>query len=341
MEAEIRIKRLTIHQIEKQQSVLEAHLKTSKGLIPIDEKVDFLVEKLNDAFRNDEKVVRTEFLEEEEEEEVFQKSLKSFVESETDELFYKFSINALKKMKKILQSTTLATGGYFVFVNYQYGDGSYVGVFIVRDSKEVIFNRNDEDNFEVNMTTIINTDKLAMAVRIDSGRLEENKDRYLQFTHKLSSTSNYFSEWIEADLLDKSEDDTKALISLINGLTEFPINPETGERYGGEEFRIKVYDHINSAGRVVRLSELGKTFWNDSNYLTNYIDENEIQINHQFQAVSTILGRLKKYEIKSGKVKLSFSRADIENGTINVGNDDQIIISDSALRRKYDELNGQ
>lgn len=85
---------------------------------------------------------------------------------------------------------------------------------------------------------------------------------------------------------------------------------------------------------------MGKTFWDDSNFLTDYIDENNINISHQFQAVSTILGRLKKYEIKSGKVKLSFSRADIENGTINVGNDDQIIISDSALRRKYDDLNG-
>lgn len=334
----MKIKRITIHQIEKKQGVSEAHLVTSDSLISIDDKVQFLVEKLNDAFKKDEKVIRTEFLEDED---LFQKSLRMFADKVNNDAFYKYTTESIKRIVKLLQATPLATGGYFVFVNYKYRNIDYSGVFIVRDSEEVIFNRNDKNIFVVNKTTIINTDKLAMAVRIDLDRLSKKQDRYLQFTHKLSSASNYFSEWIEANLLDKSVDDTKALIKLIDGLTNFPVDPETGNSFDSDKFREKVFDHINSSGRVVRLRELGKTFWDDSNFLTDYIDENNINISHQFQAVSTILGRLKKYEIKSGKIKLSFSRADIESGRVKVGNDNQIIITNMTLRTKFDELDGQ
>lgn len=333
----MKIKKITIHQIEKKQGVSEAHLITSKHLIPVGNNVQFLVEKLNDAFKKDEKVVRTEFLEDED---LFQKSLRTFANTRNNDSFYKYTTESIKRIVKLLQASPLATGGYFVFVNYDYRNIDYSGVFIVRDSEEVIFNRNDKNTFVVNKTTIINTDKLAMAVRIDLDRLAKKQDRYLQFTHKFSNTSNYFSDWIEANLLDKSADDTKALISLIDGLTEFPIDPETGNDFESEIFRAKLFDHINSSGRVVRLSELGKVFWDDSNFLTDYIDKNNINISHQFQAVSTILGRLKKYEIKSGKIRLSFSRADIESGRINVGNNNQIIITNEALRTKFDELYG-
>ncbi|WP_405294745.1 nucleoid-associated protein [Algibacter sp. Ld11] len=333
----MKIKRITIHQIKKKQGVSEAHLVASDDLIPIDDKVEFLVEKLNDAFKKDEKVIRTEFIEDQD---LFQKSLRRFAKDINDDSFYKYTTTSIKRIKKLLQATPLATGGYFVYVNYKHRKINYSGVFIVRDSEEVIFDRNDKNTFVVNKTTIINTEKLAMAVRIDLDRLIKKQKRYLQFTHKLSSTSNYFSEWIEADLLDKSADDTKALISLIDGLTEFPIDPETGDNFDSEKFREKVFDYINSSGRVVRLRELGKTFWDDSDFLTDYIDENDISISHQFQAVSTILGRLKKYELKSGKIKLSFSRADIESGRVDIGNDDQIIITNEALRTKFDELYG-
>ncbi|WP_111308674.1 nucleoid-associated protein [Confluentibacter sediminis] len=332
----MKIKRLTIHQIEKNQGVLEAHLTTSDGLISVDEEVIFLSERLNDTFRKDEKVIRTEFLEDED---LFQKSLKDFASKKNDKSFYEFSKSSILRVKKLLQSSNFATGGYFVFINYEYRKSEYVGVFIVRDSEEVIFNKKGQNTFVVNKTTVINTDKLAMAVRVDIGRLSNKEDRYLQFTHKLASTSNYFSDWIEANLLDRSADDTKALIKLIDDLTEFPIDPETGVEFDSEMFREKVFNYINSSGRVVRLRELGKTFWDNSDFLTTYIDEHGINMNHEFQAVNVILSRLKKYEIKSGKIKLTFSRADIESGRVDIGNNNQIIITNETLRAKFDELN--
>lgn len=331
------VRKSIIHLIDKEQSV-NPSLQLSTSLMIIEDNVIRLTEKLNDAFRKDEKVLKTEFTIDNAL--AFQSAVREFVVNSSIDSFIAFSENSISRMIDLLTGNNLATGGYFVYTEYLYRNINYLGVFIVRDEEEIIFKRDDQGAFEVNTTTIVNTNKLAMAVRIDVDKLRGNEQRYLHFTKKQVHLSQYFFDWIEADLAERSAEDTQKLIALINhlGIDEMPINPNNNEKYTPDEFRTKLYDNILSTGRIVRIRDISKTFWDDDDFLTNKFEELQIEISSEFQAPENSLKKLKKYEIISGKIKLVFSQNDIDQGTISLGDGNQIIIESEELVRKFNSL---
>ena len=329
--------KIIIHLIDKEQGDAPS-LIASTNLLEINDNVNNLTERLNDSFRRDENVLKTEFTQDSH---AFQIGVRNYADDNSNDVFFEFSNSSISRIVDLISGINLATGGYFVYITYVYRNTNYLGVFVVRDIEQIIFNKEDNsDTFVVDTTTVINTDKLAMAVRIDMDRLINGVPRYLHFTKKQSHQSKYFIDWIEAELADKSADDSNALIHLINGLSddEFPINPETNIRYESEEFRRQLSNHINSSGKIVRIKELGLTYWNDEDFLINKAEELGLVINGEFQGVDKILKRLNSYEIKSGKVKLVFSQKDIDNGTVYKGEANQIIINSEELSQAFDEL---
>ena len=329
--------KIIIHLINKEQGT-DPILIPSANLLVVNENVDNLTERLNDSFRKDEKVLKTEF---KENRLAFQNGVRNYSNQNSDNLFINFSNDSLTRMIDLLSGVNLATGGYFVYINYIYRNINYLGVFVVRDIEQIIFDKpEDSDNFTVDTTTVINTDKLAMAVRIDLDRLINNQPRYLHFTKKQTHQSRYFIDWIEAELADKSSDDTLALIHLINSLNddELPINQETNQRYESEDFRRHLLNHINSSGKIVRIKELSNTYWQNEDFLIDRAEELGLAINGEFQGVDKYLRRLNAYEIKSGKVKLIFSQKDIDDGIIFKGDNNQIIINSEELSNAFDNL---
>jgi nucleoid-associated protein len=329
-------KRITIHQIKKKQGITYTELIPSNSLIKIDENVENLIEKLNNSFSKEEKVIRTEFLEEVND---FQRTLKEFNDNKTDELFYEFTKSSINRINDLLTGVNLATGGYFVFTEYVYLKKHYAGVYLVRDTEEIVFDRSaDGKSFVIDKTTVINTKNLAMAVRVDLGKFLKNEERYVHFTFKQADISEYFVTWIEVHLSNRSDTDTKALIALLNKIDPYPKDPDTNKAYEGEKFRNKVFDYIQSVGRVVKINELSTTFWGNPNYLSKIAEELGYDIDGEFRATSSILSRLKKYKISSGKISLGFSKSDIDNGRIYSGDGSLLIIDDLALKGKFDHI---
>ncbi len=332
----MKLKKAIIHLIDKEQG-LGPKIDESKGILNIDDNTSELAERLNEAFKKDEKVLKTEFVNDKN---TFQSKINDFSKDNSIENFMDFAKVSLKRIADLMTGSNFATGGYFVYMEYEYRNTNFIGVFMVRDSEEIIFKKSDNNNYTVNTTTIVDTSKLAMAVRVDLSKYSNKEKRYLHYTKRQRHQSDYFIEWIEADLAEKSDDDTKALVKIIDSLApnEIPINPTTGENYNSEEFRNHLYDHINSSGRLVRIRDLSRTYWDDENFLMEKAEEEKIEINGEFQAALMILKRLKKYEIRSGKIKISFSKADKDRGRIRRGDDNQIIIDSNELRTKFDEL---
>ncbi|PHR48044.1 MAG: hypothetical protein COA32_05825 [Fluviicola sp.] len=332
----MQLKKAIIHLIDKEQGQ-GPRIDKSSSTLNIDDNTKDLVERLNEAFKKDEKVLKTEFVEEKN---VFQSTVEVFSKDKSVEKFMDFAEASLIRMADLMTGNNFATGGYFVFMEYEYRNVNYLGVFMVRDSEEIIFKKSDSNNYTVNTTTIVDTSKLAMAARVNLSLYSNNETRYLHYTKRQQHQSDYFIDWIEADLAEKSVDDTKALLRIFNSLgpNELPFKPNSEERYGSEEFRNRLYDHINSSGRLVRVKDLSRTFWDDEDFLVNRAEAEEIDINGEFQAALRILKQLKKYEIKSGKIKVSFSKADKEDARVRPGNRNQIIIESQELRVKFDEL---
>ena len=329
-------KRITIHQIKKRQGIVYTQLIPSDSLIKIDENVENLIDKLNNAFSKEEKVIRTEFLEDAKD---FQRTLKEFNGNRIDNIFYDFTKSSIDRINDLLTGVNLATGGYFVFTEYIYLQRHYVGVYLVRDTEEIVFDRSkDGKSFVIDKTTVINTKNLAMAVRVDLGKLLNGGERYVHFTFKQADISEYFVTWIEVHLSNRSDTDTKALIKLLNKIDPYPNDPDTDKVFEREKFRNKVFDYIQSVGRVVKLSELSSTFWQNPNHLSGIAEELGYDIDGEFRATSSILSRLRKYKISAGKISLGFSKSDIDNGRIYPGEGSLLIIDDLTLKGKFEHI---
>jgi nucleoid-associated protein len=226
-----------------------------------------------------------------------------------------------------------------VYSHYESHGRNYLAIFIVRDAEKVIFKHDPiRKIFVVNTTTIIDTDKLSMACRIDLDKLQNKEDRYLQFTnYKQQEISDYFVNWLEASQVSKIAEDTKSFLKIIDNI-DIPIDPDTDEEYEEDKFRSNLHRMVISAGGILRVKEISAQFWDDENHLFEYIEENDININGEFRVSKTIFNRLNKFEVTTGKIKLSFSKGEWKNGTVRKGDKNQIVIESSILRAKIDAL---
>jgi nucleoid-associated protein len=332
------VTKLVIHEIEKRQGIQEAHLTLSKKLIVNNNRTLKLVEQLNKSFTIESKVVRTEF--EEKERHKFKRDLDVFLENYGESDFLEFSASTIDELASLMRISPFAVGGYYVYANYTNLGREYFAVFIIRDAERLLFRRNQDDTgFVIDETKIVDTNKLAMACRIDLEKYSNDDIRYLHFTnYNQRDISEYFIQWIEASLVDKSKEDTVELLSILKNV-DLPVDPETEEEYEEDKFRTKIFDHVNSTGKVVRLRELGANFWDDENFLLNYVEEHDIEINNEFRAIGSVLNRLKKYEIASGNLKVSFKQSDLNERNLRPGDGvNTIIIESAALRNKLDDL---
>lgn len=332
----MRIKFICVHQLKKKQHEGDVSVDLTSSLIPIDDNVQLLTEQMNMAFTKDDRVVRTEFSAPSG---VFQQQLQTFTANQTEENFLNFSRSAMGRLEDLVRGRVGATGGYLVFINYVYRKENMVGVFLVRDAQRVIFNKDQANNtFKIDTRTVINTDKLAMAARIKIDSWKAGNERYHHFTFKATSHSDYFADWVEAELLERSTEDTKLLLSLLKKISPLPTDPETGDEFESDKFLKTVHEFIQSSGKTVRLSDLGRTFWSEPDILLDYIDENNIQINSEFQAAPAILRRFINYEAKSGHLRLLFSHSDWGNKVRLGDNQSQVIIDDQSIRDRIEAM---
>ena len=103
-------------------------------------------------------------------------------------------------------------------------------------------------------------------------------------------------------------------------------------------FRKKVHDYIGSAGGIINIKDISKHFWDDEDLLSNFISDNNITIDMEFRSTNKIIDQLNKYTVESGKLKLSFSRKDYNQGVVKRGKNNQVIIEDEHLYSKFDDL---
>jgi len=334
---QMKAKRTIIHGIRKEKNVNEGHLQTSKAHLAENAATNLLGEKLNKTFQRDKKVIRSEF---ESGPLAFQKGVATMKGASSDKAFVKWSLESMKRLKDLISSAPLATGGYLVFMEFEMDSIDFVGVYFVRDSQMVSFHLKD-NTYQIDLETVVDTSQLAMAARINLNRHRNGEDRYLEFTFSGPVKSDYFAKWVEVSLQEKSAEDSEALVKLLDLLPELPIDPETGAAYEGDKFRKHVLSHINSVGGTVRLNEVSKAYWDDEDYLADFARKENIPISHEFQAVDNIIKQLQKYKMKSRSLELAFAKSDLDSGRVLQGEQpDHVIIKDSKIRGALNELLG-
>ena len=219
--------------------------------------------------------------------------------------FITFSKDVLPDLKTRMDSIHQSKGGYIVFVELTNQNENFFVVFVVRDKTGKQFSYKD-NIMQINEVIHIDTNKLAMACRINIGSYQDAKDRYLSFLSTTQDeTSKYFQRWIGAEAQSKSTEDTKAFRKIINNI-DIPKN-EDGTTISKEKFREKIFDICTkSYSKNINLRIISEEVWKDPDYVSNYAANHDIIINDEFTADEKELSKLKRYSITSDGIKLDF-----------------------------------
>lgn len=235
---------------------------------------------------------------------LFHKKFNDYLNS-TKKDFISLSKDVLPDLKTRMDSIPQSKGGYVIFAEITSQNEEFFVIFVVRDKAGKQFSYKD-NTMQINEVIHIDTNKLAMACRINVQSYQNEKDRYLAF---LSTTqdeaSKYFQKWVGAEAQSKSQEDTKALRNIINNI-EIPVD-ENGTAVSREKFRERLYELCSKKhSKNINLRAVSEEVWRDPDYISNYASQNGIIINDEFTADDAELKKLHKFSIFSDNIKLDF-----------------------------------
>lgn len=325
----MQVHKLIIHEIAKEENQTEkADLHLSEEILKIDvAEIDF-IDKLNKKYRTLRQSNGTF-----ENEEGFHEEMKEYFRIKSDESFLDFTTKTMRDLRPLIKRIAPAKGGYVIFADYE-DSGKFLGIFIVRNKTgNRLIKKEGDKSFQINYSLHVDLENLHMACRINRERYNNSETSYITFINKTNIDSQYFIYWIGASDIINDKEDTHSLLSILKSIA--PPKGEDGKPISSSDFIKNVYTLIKSTprGNYIDLKQISNAFYNDENFITDYAQDNDIQINHTFKPDNSELRKFVDIKVKSNKIDLSFPQEYVETGVISIkGN--QIIINSEDLVAK-------
>lgn len=334
------LNKIVIHELLKVRGQNVAETFISNSLLPINQTTFNLVEKLNSSYNSD-KIMYAVF--DEQPDRFFPLNFREYKNSlQTDDLFLDFTRLIINNLRDLIRLVNLATGGFFVFTEYNINGVDFFGAFLIRDTKGVIFNKNeDEHRVEIDTINYMNTEKLAMASRIHIPKFLSDDGRYITFMRKgQPDVADYFIQWISASQPESSKHFTERLYDLVS-VMPLPFDFETGEQLDINTFRDKVVKYVKDRGKMVDLNDMGNHFYEDENIFITHRDLNDFEIDNVFRADNVSLNKFNQLDVKADGIQLKFSRGAYSSEKVRPGEGNLVIIESAALRAELINQAGQ
>jgi nucleoid-associated protein YejK len=195
-----------------------------------------------------------------------------------------------------------------VYADYTDRGNHFFSIFLIRDKLDENFIQKD-GVITIDEVIHVDTDKLAMACRINiesyQSYTQGDSGTYLGFISiKQPDTSIYFLDWIGAEKKERSTEDSRNLVKILNGI---PVPQENGKAMGKDNFRKKAYDAIRSFGTSpININSLSAVLFGDDSIINAYAEENNIILNTEFVSDKKTVKRLVSYYINADGIELQF-----------------------------------
>lgn len=329
------VQKVIIHELIKNQGETSARDFLTNAVLDLNEETVNLVETLDKSFKRD--VINYAVFDEEGQDDFpYYFSQYQNDENRDNEDFVAFTKNAVLNLKQIIRNVIFAKGGYFIFANYSVNGSSYIGIFLIRDEKGLLFNKNRAArSFSIGSVSYLNTNKLAMGCRINLSKYNMREGRYIAMIKNQTEIANYFYNWINVVQPESSTEYTDALFQIISTMDP-PVNPETRESLTLDVFRKDVHDYIKSKpNKVVNLNEMGIHFYDDESSITNYAEDNNYAIDTEFKVDGRSLKKFCAFDVRADGIRLLFSRGDFETKVrLSEDNPSMVIIESPRFANK-------
>ena len=219
------IKYIIVHELIKERMSKEVKIEFSDDILEVDEYAEKLIEILNNRYGSGmERITYAVF--DKQDCNIFPKTYENYHNKSTRENFLDMTCSTLRMLRDQIQNINFAKGGYFIYADYATETQRYFGVFLIRNTKGMLFEKNKSSNsYQINPTIHIDLEKIAVGCRINKTTFSDKDVKYLSFTKKnTDEISDYFIQWISAKELNNNKICTEQLLKLINkGSTELVL----------------------------------------------------------------------------------------------------------------------
>lgn len=332
---------MVIHELVKEADDPDAQLFLSNQLMPLEEEAIALAERLNDIFEGKSDTLQGFFSTPEDA--LFPGYFQELAEHSFEEqAFLNFSRESMQALQLSLQGVIGAKGGYLVYIHYSAFEVDMLGIFLIRDTDGVVFRKQTENTaFEIHPITYLNTEKLAMAGRINISLFSEDNSRCLELikhTKSQKTISEYFVKWIGLDNAESSRQLTKTFIKVLDELP-LPQREESEAVMSEEEFKEEVMHFAMSRpNKTINLKEFDDQFYKGEQTTQEFIQENEIQLDQEFRFDQNTLKKAYYIKASANGIYLGFNQRDISSGIVILEDDKIIIQSDLLLEKLWKQI---
>jgi nucleoid-associated protein len=305
----MQLRRVAIHNVNKDQGQVGANVEMSEALLPIDPAAGNLIQRLAEIYGAKK---NTYAVFDETAEKVFPLRFAGFAADPTDEKFLEFSRATTLALRDTIEGLAPARGGYLVFAEYAQQGKNFVSVFFIRNAAGIFFDRDPNTNvFRINPTVHIDLEKLAMACRINLAMHANRSGKYLSFVkYNVRELSGYFTNWISAVEREDSTTYTRALYAITRDIP--PPVDQTGNVLSRDELRRQVHTYVTAQpDKIINIQTLSETLYGDSQRIQQFAQERGIIIDTEFKSDSREMKRFVKVDLRADGITMQFSEGDL------------------------------
>ncbi len=254
----MKLNRIIIHELIKEAGTTEASFKPSTSLLTVNDGLASMIQEVHESF---EKLINSyhKFKPNSERKAVFINAHKYSDGDETDDRFYNWSKTSMRELEGEIKSVPFATGGYYVFSDYEINGVRFLSIVIVRN-KEAFNIKWDPttEMYNVDSTENINIDQMAMGFRLNVNlyKVAASRNYIALINKKGDGASQYFKDWVCVDEGTGPKQNTNNFIDIIKKIG-LPENFEGDE----DAFFKHVYDSIDAVSTPF-FRQLGLDFSN-------------------------------------------------------------------------------
>lgn len=257
----------------------------------------------------------------------FTKYLNKYIEGEIK--FLVFSQKVFKLISDKIESTTNATGGVILFLEYKQLEKNYILIVVLKEKDAMSLNKSN--NF-IEFILSLDVEKLHEAARISIKDYVADNQPYLSFIKKANNkkVTDYFREALNCDDFTDSAKFTLILLDLYRSFAN-KKGFDREKTYADQKKIFDLFEEVRIAKRdgkgdgLITLSAISSRL-----NVTNIIS-------HDFEPDKTIYSRLQRFKGKDGDITFAFSRADYTSGKVGINiseNGDEAIVSFNVKNAK-------
>lgn len=316
------VKSLVIHEIMKEAKTTGAGIFLSDELLDVtNPKVSKIVTSIDGSFIK-KSIKRAKFSED-----GFKKEVEDFSNFDLLEI----SKELTKQLKLSIQNISGAKGGYLVFTEFTYSK-DFLGIFLVRntDGTKLI---QSGSGWDINSTEYLNVEHFAMGAKINLSILNSTSDdRYISLVKGNTDIAGYFEKWIGIDDTKQENIDAEALYDLTNDIT-LPDDIDSRDK-----LRKKIFDYANNQpSNTLSLNTLSEYIYNDSTFIQNYCNDNNIDIDSEFKLKGANLNKFFKASVKADEIEITAPRSIFSSDKIRIVNG-KVVINSTSLINQIENL---